>query len=133
MPTLFNLSLRGASAHPELVEGRGNLDEAEQTATNRRCYGEEIATWFDRLTMSDCAPRNDKVGTREWVPPTAAVFHPAAAVSRWGLTTLATSATARSISSAVVKRPTENLSVPIAYSRGMPIASSTLDTSTRSL
>ena len=25
----------------------------------------EIATWFDRLTMSGCAPRNDKVGTRE--------------------------------------------------------------------
>ena len=26
-------------------------------------YG--IATWFDRLTMSGCARRNDKVGTRE--------------------------------------------------------------------
>ena len=25
----------------------------------------EIATWFDRLTMSGCAPRNDKVGTCE--------------------------------------------------------------------
>ena len=28
--------------HPELVEGRGNLDEAEHTSANRRCYGDEI-------------------------------------------------------------------------------------------
>ena len=42
--THFNLSLRGASAHPELVEGRGNLDEAEHMPANRRCYGDEIAT-----------------------------------------------------------------------------------------
>ena len=40
----FNLSLRGASAHPELVQGRGNLDEVEHTLANRRCYGDEIAT-----------------------------------------------------------------------------------------
>ena len=39
-----NLSLRGAPAHPEPVEGRGNLDEVEHTSANRRCYGEEIAT-----------------------------------------------------------------------------------------
>ena len=32
----------------------------------RRVFGLiEIATWFDRLTMSGYAPRNDKVGTRE--------------------------------------------------------------------
>ena len=43
MRTRLNLSLRGSSAHPELVEGRGNLDEAEHTSTNRRCYGDEIA------------------------------------------------------------------------------------------
>ena len=36
-------SLRGASAHPELVEGRGNLDEAEFTSTNRRYYSDKIA------------------------------------------------------------------------------------------
>ena len=32
-----NLSLQGA-------QRRGNLDEAEHTSTNRRCYGDEIAT-----------------------------------------------------------------------------------------
>ena len=107
-----------------------------------RCYGDEschLVAVAGALSVNHCiaarlprryAPRNDN---RRTLPPTAAVFHPAAAVSKWGLTTLATSATARSISSAVVNRPTENLSVPIAYSRGMPIASSTLDTSTRSL
>ena len=40
----FNLSSLGAPAHPELVEGRGNLDEVERTAANRRCYGDGIAT-----------------------------------------------------------------------------------------
>ena len=42
-----SLSLRGAPAHPELVEGRGNLDElddAEHTSTNRRCHADGIAT-----------------------------------------------------------------------------------------
>ena len=39
-----NLSLRGAPAHPEPVEGRCNLDEIEHTSANRRCYGDEIAT-----------------------------------------------------------------------------------------
>jgi hypothetical protein len=34
--THFNLSLRGA-------QRRGNLDEAEHTSTNRRCYSDEIA------------------------------------------------------------------------------------------
>ena len=38
------LSLRGASGHPELVEGRGNLDEVERTSANRGCYDAEIAT-----------------------------------------------------------------------------------------
>ena len=42
--TRFNLSLRGAPGHPELVEGRDNLDEAEHASTNRRCYGDGIAT-----------------------------------------------------------------------------------------
>ena len=42
--THFNLSLRGASAHPELVEGRGNLDEFERTSATRRRKGDEIAT-----------------------------------------------------------------------------------------
>ena len=46
---LRNLSLRGAPAHPELVEGRGNLVEVEHTSANRhccgdRCYDDEIAT-----------------------------------------------------------------------------------------
>ena len=40
----FNLSLRGVPAHPEFVEGRGNLDEAGHTSTNRGCYGDGIAT-----------------------------------------------------------------------------------------
>ena len=43
MRTHFDLSLRGASGHPELVEGRGNLDEVEHTSAYRRCYGAEIA------------------------------------------------------------------------------------------
>ena len=38
------LSLRGAPGHPELVEGRGNLDEVERTSANRGCYDAEIAT-----------------------------------------------------------------------------------------
>ena len=38
------LSLRGAPAHPEPVEGRGNLDVVGHTSANRCCYGEEIAT-----------------------------------------------------------------------------------------
>ena len=42
--THFDLSLRTAPAHPELVEGRGNLDEVEHTSANRRRYGDEIAT-----------------------------------------------------------------------------------------
>ena len=42
--TRFNLSLRGAPAHPALVEGRSNLDEAEHTSTNRRSNGDGIAT-----------------------------------------------------------------------------------------
>ena len=42
--TRFILYLRGAPAHPELVEGCGNLDAAEHTSANRRCYGDEIAT-----------------------------------------------------------------------------------------
>ena len=33
----FDLSLR-------IAQRRGNLDEAEHTSTNRRCYGDEIAT-----------------------------------------------------------------------------------------
>ena len=37
------LILSPSKDHPELVEGGGNLDEAEHTATNRRCYGDEIA------------------------------------------------------------------------------------------
>ena len=34
---------RSAAAHGEPVEPRGNLDEAEHTSANRRCYGDEIA------------------------------------------------------------------------------------------
>ena len=34
---------RSTAAHGEPVEPRGNLDEAEHTSTNRRCYGDEIA------------------------------------------------------------------------------------------
>ncbi len=40
----FNLLLRGVPAHSELVEGRGNLDEAGHTSTNRGYYGDGIAT-----------------------------------------------------------------------------------------
>ncbi len=39
----FNQSLRGAPAHPELAEGRGNLDEVVNTSANRLCYFDEIA------------------------------------------------------------------------------------------
>ena len=57
---------------PALDAGVGNL-VAVATAVCRRVFNlNEIATWFDRLTMSGCAPRNDsrpvwinKVGTRE--------------------------------------------------------------------
>ena len=42
--TYYHLSLRGTPAHPELVEGRGNLDEVEHTSANRRCYDAGIAT-----------------------------------------------------------------------------------------
>ena len=46
---LIKSALPGAPAHPELVEGRGNLDAAEHTSANHhcygdRCYGDEIAT-----------------------------------------------------------------------------------------
>ena len=37
------LILSPSKDHPELVEGRGNLDDAEHMPTNRRCYGDEIA------------------------------------------------------------------------------------------
>ncbi len=37
MRTRFNLPLRGARR-------RGKFDEAEHTSTNRRCYGDGIAT-----------------------------------------------------------------------------------------
>ena len=46
----FNLCLRGAPAHPELVEGRGNLDEVEHASANRRCYADEIATLRSQMT-----------------------------------------------------------------------------------
>ena len=39
-----NLSLRGVPGHPELVEGRGNLDDLEHASANPRCYGDGIAT-----------------------------------------------------------------------------------------
>ena len=38
------LPLRGAPAHPELVEGRGNLDDVAQTPANHPCCCDEIAT-----------------------------------------------------------------------------------------
>ena len=44
----LNLSLRGAPAHPEPVEGRGNLDEAELTSTNRR-------RWIAPVRYCPCA------------------------------------------------------------------------------
>ena len=37
---------------PVLDAGVGNLDEVA---------GNEIAAWFDRLTMSGCAPRNERL------------------------------------------------------------------------
>ena len=42
--TGLNLSLRGAPAHPELIEGRGGLDEVEHTSANLHCCDDEIAT-----------------------------------------------------------------------------------------
>ena len=63
MRTHFNLSLRAQ---------RGNLVAVAMVVCRRVFNLNEIATWFDRLTMSGCAPRNDsrpvwfdKVGTRK--------------------------------------------------------------------
>ena len=36
--------IASSAGHPELVEGRGNLDEVEHTSANRRCYDDGIAT-----------------------------------------------------------------------------------------
>ena len=38
---------------------RGNLVAAAMVICRRVFNLNEIATWFDRLTMSGCAPRND--------------------------------------------------------------------------
>ena len=47
--------------NPVLDVGVGNL-VAVATAVRRRAFSLiEIATWFDRLTMSGCAPRNDRL------------------------------------------------------------------------
>jgi hypothetical protein len=43
---------------------RGNLVAAAMVICRRVFNLNEIATWFDRLTMSGCAPRND----RGWAP-----------------------------------------------------------------
>ena len=63
MRTRFNLSLRAQ---------RGNLVAVAMMVTRRVLNPNEIATWFDRLTMSGYAPRNDsrlvwfdKAGMRE--------------------------------------------------------------------
>ena len=50
MCTHFNLSLRAQ---------RGNLDAVAMMVRRRVLNLNEIATWFDRLTMSGCALRND--------------------------------------------------------------------------
>ena len=48
-------------ATPALDAGVGNL-VAVATVVRRRVFSLiEIATWFDRLTMSGCAPRNDRL------------------------------------------------------------------------
>ena len=50
-PPVFLMSLRAQ---------HGNL-AAVATVVCRRVFRlNEIATWFDRLTMSGCAPRNDR-------------------------------------------------------------------------
>ena len=51
--THFNLSLRAQ---------RGNLVAVAMVVCRRVFNLNEIATWFDRLTMSGCAPRNDRWG-----------------------------------------------------------------------
>ena len=62
--THFNLWLRGAPAHPELVEGRGNLDRLH----TRRRTAVATATGLPR-----CA-RNDKVAAHEENPETCAAM-----------------------------------------------------------
>ena len=64
--THINLSLRGAPAHPEPVEGRGNLDEVEHTSARTA-----VAT-ARRLPRY---ARNDKVGTHEMPGMLALICH----------------------------------------------------------
>ena len=44
---------------PVLDAGVGNLDEVAMVVHRRVLNLTGIATWFDRLTMSGCAPHND--------------------------------------------------------------------------
>ena len=45
---------------PVLDAGVGNLDGVAMVVCRRVFNLNEIATWFDRLTMSGYAPRNDR-------------------------------------------------------------------------
>ena len=45
---------------PVLDAGVGNLDEVAMVVHRRVLNLTGIATWFDRLTMSGCAPHNDR-------------------------------------------------------------------------
>ena len=51
-----------ALTHFNLFKGGGNLVAVAMVVCRRVFYRNEIATWFDRLTMSGCAPRNDRWG-----------------------------------------------------------------------
>ena len=72
------------SGHQRLSECQGLsvfncaiASEARQSLRRReRRSGNEIATWFDKLTMSGCAPRDDKLGTRENAKPFDRRFRP---------------------------------------------------------
>ena len=73
---------------PVLDAGVGNLVALAMVVCQRVFSLNEIATWFDRLTMSGCAPRNDsrpvwfdKVGTRE-VSTRAIASYPRRTLSR---------------------------------------------------
>ena len=47
---------------PVLDTKGGNLVAVAMMVRRRALSLNEIATWFDRLTMSGCAPRNDRWG-----------------------------------------------------------------------
>ncbi len=62
--SLTLLAMTGGQGHSvfpvlSLRAQRGNLVAVAMVISRRVFNLNEIATWFDRLTMSGCAPRND--------------------------------------------------------------------------